>query len=36
MIGFELVELNPTLDINHQTAELAVSLIESAVGKTII
>ncbi len=36
MLGFEIVELNPTLDVEHQTADLAVSLIESALGKTIL
>lgn len=36
MLGLEMVELNPSLDKNHQTADLAVSLIESAMGKSIL
>ena len=36
MLGFELVELNPSLDINDQTADFGASLIESAVGKSIM
>lgn len=36
MLGLEMVELNPTNDRFSETAELAVSLIESACGKTII
>lgn len=36
MLSFELVELNPKLDQNFVTAELALSLFESAVGKSIL
>lgn len=36
MLGFELVELNPSLDKGHSTAQLAISLIESALGDTIL
>ena len=36
MLSFELVELNPELDRNSETAELAISLIESAFGKSIL
>ncbi len=36
MISMEVVELNPVLDTRNRTADLAVSLIESALGKTII
>ena len=36
LIGMELVELNPTLDIQNQTGQLAVWLILSAMGKQII
>ncbi len=36
MLGMEMVELNPTLDIRNQTGELAVWLILSAFGKTIL
>jgi len=36
MKSFELVELNPTLDKENITADLAVSLIESALGSTLI
>lgn len=35
-LGFEMVELNPSLDVDYQTAELAISLIESACGKSIL
>jgi len=34
--GLDMVELNPTLDDRNTTAELAVALILSALGKTII
>jgi arginase len=34
--SIELVELNPTLDRNQVTAELGISLLESAVGKAIL
>ena len=36
LLGFEMVELNPTLDQDFKTAELAVSLCESVLGKSII
>ncbi len=36
MLSMEMVELNPVLDAQNRTAELAVSLIESALGKTIL
>jgi len=36
MLGFEMVELNPLLDTDHRTAELAISLFESAIGKGIL
>lgn len=36
MLSFELVELNPLLDREQATAELAVSLFESAVGHSIL
>ncbi|HEX9930692.1 MAG TPA: arginase [Pyrinomonadaceae bacterium] len=36
MRSFEIVEVNPTLDTNNRTAELAVELILSALGKTIL
>ena len=36
MRSLELVEVNPVLDINNRTSELAVELILSALGKTII
>ncbi|MEQ1500746.1 MAG: arginase [Myxococcota bacterium] len=36
LIGMEMVELNPTLDLRNQTGELAVWLILSALGKTIL
>ena len=34
--SFEIVEVNPTLDTNNRTSELAVELILSALGKTIL
>jgi len=34
--SFELVEINPLLDVYNRTAELAVGLVESAVGKRIL
>ena len=34
--SIELVELNPILDKDFQTADLAIALLESAVGKTIL
>jgi arginase len=36
LLGMEMVELNPTLDIGNKTGELAVWLIQSALGKTIL
>ena len=36
MLSLEMVELNPLLDTNYITADLAISLIESALGKTIL
>ncbi|MBT6489497.1 MAG: arginase, partial [Deltaproteobacteria bacterium] len=36
LIGMELVELNPVLDNKNVTGELAVWLIQSALGKTIL
>ncbi len=36
MLSMEVVEVNPILDSRNHTAELAVSLIESALGKRIL
>lgn len=36
MRSFEIVEINPTLDTNNRTSELAGELILSALGKTIL
>jgi arginase len=36
LLSFEVVELNPVLDLGNQTARLAVELIASALGKTIL
>ncbi|HEY9841181.1 MAG: arginase [Candidatus Sericytochromatia bacterium] len=36
MIGLEMVELNPILDMRNKTAELGVELIQSAFGKRIL
>jgi arginase len=36
LLGMEMVELNPTLDLRNKTGELAVWLILSALGKTIL
>jgi arginase len=36
LVGMEMVELNPTLDVRNQTGVLAVWLIQSAMGKTIL
>ena len=36
LLGMEMVELNPTLDFRNKTGELAVWLILSALGKTIL
>lgn len=36
LLGFELVELNPVLDLGNRTAQLGVGLVESALGKRIL
>lgn len=36
LLGFELVELNPILDLGNRTAHLGVGLVESALGKRIL
>ncbi len=36
LVGMELVELNPILDVANQTGKLAVWLIQSALGKSIL
>lgn len=36
LLGLEVVELNPVLDVENRTAQLAVGLIASALGKTIL
>ena len=36
MLGFELTELNPSLDEKHKTTDLALSVIETALGKAIL
>jgi arginase len=36
ILGMEMVELNPILDIQNKTGELAVWLIQSAMGKNIL
>jgi arginase len=36
LLSLEVVEVNPILDYRNQTAELAVELIASALGKRII
>jgi arginase len=36
MVSFEMVEVNPLLDQNNITVELAIELILSALGKTIL
>jgi arginase len=36
LLSIEVVELNPYLDHNRITSELAVALLESAIGKTIV
>ncbi len=36
LIGLDLVEVNPILDVSNRTAELAVGLIASALGKRIL
>jgi arginase len=36
LVGLEIVELNPVLDTSNRTAQLAVGLTASALGKTIL
>ena len=36
LVSLEVVEVNPLLDIKNRTAELAVGLIESALGKLVL
>lgn len=36
LVGMEMVELNPILDVSNQTGKLAVWLIQSALGKSIL
>lgn len=36
LLSFEVVEVNPILDSQNHTARLAVDLVESALGKTIL
>jgi arginase len=36
MVGFEITELNPILDVRNQSGEVAVDLILSAFGKSIL
>jgi arginase len=36
LVGLDLVEVNPILDVSNRTAELAVGLISSALGKRIL
>jgi len=36
LVSLEVVELNPVLDEGNRTAKLAIGLIESALGKTIL
>ena len=36
LLGMEMVELNPTLDLRNRTGELAVWLIQSAMGQKIL
>ena len=36
LLELEVVELNPELDIDFATSDLAVALIESALGKSIL
>ena len=36
LTSLELVEINPTLDVNNRTVESGVELILSALGKTIL
>jgi arginase len=36
LIGMEMVELNPTLDVENKTGKFAVWVIQSAFGRTIL
>lgn len=36
MLGFELSEFNPSFDNDHRTADFCLTLIESAIGKSIL
>ncbi|MHC4893604.1 MAG: arginase [Planctomycetota bacterium] len=36
LMSLELTEVNPILDVRNQTAELAVGLVESALGKLVL
>ena len=36
LASLEITEVNPLLDVRNQTAELAVDLIESALGKLVL
>jgi arginase len=36
LVGMEVVELNPTMDIENKTGKFAVWLIQSALGRTIL
>lgn len=36
LLGLEFVELNPSLDINSESIELSISLLASALGKSIL
>jgi arginase len=36
LVGLDVVEVNPILDVSNHTAELAVGLVASALGKRIL
>lgn len=36
LLGLELSEFNPSFDIDHKTSDFCLSLIESAIGKSIL
>ena len=36
LVGMDLVEINPILDVHNHTAELAVDLLASAFGRRIL
>lgn len=36
LVGLDLVEVNPILDVSNRTAELAIGLVSSALGKRIL